>query len=57
MRNQVCVKYSNRKCGQSTGGIVKVGKVIKVLTANVYKRRANLIAVVRYWLNKPGFAV
>lgn len=39
------------------GGIVKVGKVIKVLTANVYKRRANLIAVVRYWLNKPGFAV
>lgn len=57
MRNQVFVKYSNRKCGQSTGGIVKVGKVIKVLTANVYKRRANLIDVVRYWLNKPGFAV
>lgn len=56
MRNQVCVKYSNRKCRQSTG-IVKVGKVIKVLTANVYKRRANLIDVVWYWLNKPGFAV
>lgn len=56
MRNQVCVKYSNRNADK-VRGIVKVGKVIKVLTANVYKRRANLIDVVRYWLNKPGFAV
>lgn len=39
------------------GSIVKIGKVIKVLTANVYKRRANLIDVVRYWLNKLGFDV
>lgn len=26
MRNQVCVKYSNLKCGQSTGALLKLVK-------------------------------